>query len=736
MKNIFLILLTSLSIISCSNDANIQKADINIIPKPQSVELTGGEFILDSHTSFFADGEATDANSLLMEIIKFIPKDLKSDNTVKFVTDKSLAKEEYSIEISDNEILIKASTSQGFIWAVRSIQQMLPVDFKGINQNNSLSIPNLIIKDKPAFSWRGSMLDAARHFMPVDKVKEFISLLSYHKMNVFHWHLTEDQGWRIEIKKYPKLTEIGSWRKDGKGGKYGGYYTQEQIKEVVQYASERGITVVPEIEFPGHSVAALSAYPELSCTGGPFQVQTNWGVFEDIYCAGNDEVFTFAENVLTEVMELFPSKYIHIGGDEAPKARWEKCEKCQARMKAEGLNNEHDLQSYFISRLEKFLNSHNRKLIGWDEIQEGGLAPEATMQVWRDVAYGKKAIEENHDIISSPTSHCYLDYTQKQISVEKIYSFNPIPDGITGEATKHVLGGEGNLWTERIPPSRLYYMAFPRLTALSEALWTNKESKDYKDFYKRLQKQYLTYDKWNVNYGPEGDVMDIETSVTENGGFKVKVTSKAEGVNFKYSFSEEPNKLIDYTAPIEFKKSTTVTIQAFRKGKKYGESKDYIFNDHIGRKAKLKLISTPDKKYSGNVNSAIDGLLGSDNFRDGKWQGIYGKDYDAVLTFDQNVEISKVTLRAYSGVSSWIFLPRNVEVYISKDGNKFTKAGTYTNTEDYQGAVTGPRNMTVSFDKTKVKAIKVKAKKYGIIPEWHGGKGSESYMFVDEIILE
>ena len=736
MKNIIIILLTSFFIMSCSNKADIQKADINIIPKPQNITIGNGNFIINNNTSIISSDLSVSAEKLLREVLVFeVKNENKTDNAITFKSDKSLSKEAYTIEISEKGIFIISGSKQGFVWAIRSLQQMLPVDYRGINDNYSLSIPYLKIDDSPAFGWRGSLLDVGRHFMPVEKVKEYINLLSYNKMNVFHWHLTEDQGWRIEIKKYPKLTELGAWRKDGKGGKYGGFYTQEEIKDVVKYAEGRGVTIVPEIEFPGHSLGALTAYPELSCTDGLFEVQTNWGVFDDILCAGNDEVFVFAENVLAEVLDLFPSKYIHIGGDEAPKLRWENCDKCQARIKEEGLKNEHDLQSYFISRLEKFLVSHNRKLIGWDEIMEGGLAPEATMQVWRDVEYGKKAIEEGHDIISSPTSHCYLDYSQKQIDVEKIYSFNPIPEGVSGEAVKHVLGGEGNLWTERIPPSRLNYMAFPRITALSEALWTKTENKDYGDFYKRLQKQYLTLDKMGINYGPEGDIMDIESGVTENNGFKVTINPKAKGVSFKYSFSDKPNILLDYTKPIEFKKTTTINIQAYRNSIKYGEKQSLSFIDHKARGAKLELENQPSEAYSGNPNTIIDGLLGSINFRDGKWQGFNGDNLVATLSFEQTLEIEEVIVNFQSNVSSWIFSPKSVSVFVSEDGKNFVKIASIKNTEAYQGTKDELKSFEIKFDKTKTKVLKVIAENYGIIPNWHSGRGQKAYMFIDELIV-
>jgi hexosaminidase len=345
--------------------------------------------------------------------------------------------------------------------------------------------------------------------MSKEFIKRYIDLLAYHKMNVFHWHLTEDQGWRIEIKKYPKLTQIGAWRGPD-DERYGGLYTQDDVREIVAYARSHYVTIVPEIELPGHCTAALAAYPELSCTGGPFEVSRRWGIHKEIYCAGNDETFAFLEGVLSEVIELFPSEYVHIGGDEVPKDRWKGCPKCQARIKAEGLAGEDELQSYFIRRIEKYLNSRGRRLIGWDEILEGGLAPHATVQSWRGMDGAIAAARAGHDVIVSPTSHCYLNFPQEPdpsapewmglIALEQIYSFEPTPPELTAEQARHVLGGEGNVWTEYAPQERVDYQAFPRLCALAEVLWSPKGQRDWDDFQERMTVHYRRLDALGVQY--------------------------------------------------------------------------------------------------------------------------------------------------------------------------------------------------------------------------------------------
>ncbi|MCG3128028.1 MAG: Beta-hexosaminidase [Phycisphaerae bacterium] len=438
------------------------------------------------------------------------------------------ASERYELSIGPEGIVISsddpAGTSRGGQTLVQIVMQHLPdrstphVPDKGAERPTAIELPSVVVRDQPRYRWRGMLLDCGRHFVPKELIKRYIDLLALHRMNVLHWHLTEDQGWRIEIKAYPRLTEIGAWRRATRDseqprdsqGRYGGFYTQDDVREVVAYAAERFITVVPEIEMPGHSQAALAAYPQFSCTGGPFEVQTAWGVEDDVYCAGNDETFQFLEAVLSEVIELFPSRYIHVGGDECPKQRWKQCDKCQARMKAEGLKDEHELQSYFIRRIERVLERRGRRLIGWDEILEGGLAPNATVQSWRGMDGAIAAARSGHDVISSPTSHCYLDYAQGKgageptnmgfLPLERCYEFEPTPADLTPEQARHVLGLEGNMWTEHAPPDRLDWQLFPRLCALAEVSWAPKEVRDWAGFQQRLTVHLKRLERLGVRY--------------------------------------------------------------------------------------------------------------------------------------------------------------------------------------------------------------------------------------------
>lgn len=490
---------------------------ISIIPRPMKMFVAEGAFVLKPDTVILAGAGVNLEASYLAEILapatgfKLQVKDLSGlstpPNSIVLKLDTSLQRlgaEGYTLHIDKERINISALKPAGIFYACQTLRQLLPEKIFSKTKVTDVewAIPCVTIEDKPRFGWRGQLLDCCRHFFSVDTIKRTIDLLALHKMNRLHWHLTEDQGWRLEIKRYPALTEIGAWRINKDGKRYGGFYTQEEVREIVAYAAARHITVVPEIEMPGHSVAALASYPELGCTGGPYTVANEWGVFEDVYCAGNETVFTFIENVLDEVMMLFPSQYIHIGGDECPKERWKKCPRCQARIKAENLKDEHELQSYFIKRIDAYLTSKGRQLIGWDEILEGGLAPNAIVQSWRGVKGGIAAASQGHDVIMSPTSHCYLDYSYAGIPLEKAYSFEPVPEELTPEQTRHILGLEGNLWSERVPnQDRLDFQVYPRLCALAEVAWSPKELRDWGNFSKRMEVHFRRLDILGVKYG-------------------------------------------------------------------------------------------------------------------------------------------------------------------------------------------------------------------------------------------
>ncbi|MEP5338168.1 MAG: beta-N-acetylhexosaminidase [Algibacter sp.] len=531
MKYLLLSLTLCMLLGSCSNEyatvVNSEK-DYKIIPKPTNTKIITGRFLVDANTKIIGvlelENEGKYLSKLLSDLIDghviFQNKGNEERNIV-IKLDTNIANDEgYKLSVNYNQIVISGKTTTGVFYGIQTLSQLVQFD-------KELTVPATEIEDSPRYVYRGMHLDVARHFFPTEFIKKYIDILAMHKMNTFHWHLTEDQGWRIEIKKYPKLTSIASFRKEtiiGHGntwnkkevkydGKpYGGFYTQEDIKDIVAYATQRHITVIPEIELPGHSLAAITAYPELGNTGEQYEVGTRWGVFPEIY-APSEQTFKFLEDVLTEVIELFPSKLIHIGGDEAPKLQWENSKLAQEIIKREGLKDEHELQSYFIRRIEKFLNSKGRYIIGWDEILEGGLAPNATVMSWRGTKGGIEAAKQKHNVVMTPGHSCYFDHYQTEdkqneplaiggkTTVEDVYAYEPTPKELSEEEKKYVLGAQGNVWTEYMKTSEhVEYMILPRLTALSEVTWSKKEDRDWNDFKTRLQHITKMYDANNFNY--------------------------------------------------------------------------------------------------------------------------------------------------------------------------------------------------------------------------------------------
>jgi hexosaminidase len=540
MKRLILFVMAVMFLFTgCKTDsASVKENVYAVVPAPVSIKEMSGSFVFSKKSKIILSS-LTNENKLAADFLASLVKNptgfdipvaegtKAASGSVFMSIDTAVAnKEGYVLTVNSQKIIIKAQTAVGLFYAVQTIRQLLPpeVERDSVVNNLTLKVPSCEITDEPRFAYRGMHLDVGRHLFPVEYIKRYIDMIALHKMNTFHWHLTEDQGWRIEIKKYPKLTEVGAFRKEtivGHAGKkpavydgkpYGGFYTQEDIRDIVAYAKSKFITVIPEIEMPGHSLAALAAYPELSCTGGPFEVGTKWGVFDNVYCAGKEETFKFLEDVLTEVIALFPSQYIHIGGDECPKTKWAKCPLCQQRIRQEGLKDEKELQSYFIRRIEKFLISKGKRLIGWDEILEGGLAPEATVMSWRGTAGGIEAAKQGHDVIMSPNKYVYLDYYQCEpegqplaiggyLPLELVYSFNPQFSELNANEQKHILGLQGNVWSEYLStPQYMEYMTYPRMFAISEIGWTPASKKDFEDFLARFEVQRKRYDKLGINY--------------------------------------------------------------------------------------------------------------------------------------------------------------------------------------------------------------------------------------------
>lgn len=631
IKKLIALFILSLSLINCK-EKSVQIIQPQIIPLPNSVDVMDSFFVIDESTGITYDDNLKVSALFLKDFIKSGSLiNLKEGNEIQFKLDNNLKPEAYALKVSKDGITIKASTDQGAFYAVQSLRQLMPVGLENDTfLENEIAVQALIAKDEPQFSYRGMHLDVARHMFSVDFIKKYIDALSMLKMNTFHWHLTDDQGWRIEIKKYPKLQEVSAYRDETlvghysdqphqfDGKRYGGYYTQEEVKDVVQYAKARFVTVIPEIEMPGHAQAAIAAYPELGCTSTgsatnePVEVAKKWGVFEEIYCP-TQKTFTFLEDVLDEVLELFPSKYIHVGGDEAPKTRWKNCVHCQDLIKKEGLKDEHHLQSYFITKMEKYLNSKGRQIIGWDEILEGGLAPNATVMSWRGTSGAVEAAKSGHNVIMTPTSHCYFDYYQSEneyeplaiggfLPLEKVYGFNPIPEELTTEESKYVLGAQGNIWTEYIPTEKhLEYMVFPRMLALSEVVWSQPEHKNYKDFVSRLENFHLRLDALDINYA--NHLYEIEGDlIFEDGKSYYELKTLTEGKSIRYTLdgSEPTINSKVYESKIPITESSTIKAAVFNDEKQLGKTFVENINYHKAVGAKITIDKQPHKAYSGS----------------------------------------------------------------------------------------------------------------------------------------
>ncbi|WOD42688.1 beta-N-acetylhexosaminidase [Hwangdonia lutea] len=552
---ISIIALICLLSFSCSNkykDVANTEADYQVIPKPQTLNMQTGKFLVDANTKIVGTEALKNEGEFLAGLLSAatgatVGFSTEGQGNITLKLDDTIENEEgYTLNVTFDNIEIAGKNTKGVFYGIQTLRQLMPAGIELADGSiKELTIPAVSISDNPRYQYRGMHLDVARHFYPVDFIKKYIDLIAMHKMNTFHWHLTEDQGWRIEIKKYPKLTEIGAWRNgtivghhpgtDNDQKKYGGFYTQEDVKDIVAYATKKHVTVIPEIELPGHSSAAIAAYPYLSCfpdeptvvtndmgsekgkeiqaSGTPKIVQETWGVFPDVYCAGKEETFAFLQDVLDEVIPLFPSTYIHIGGDECPKANWERCPSCQKRIKKEGLKDEHELQSYFITRIEKYLNSKGKKIIGWDEILEGGLAPNATVMSWRGTQGGIEAAKQKHDVIMTPGHSCYFDHYQTEdkaneplaiggkTTVADVYAYEPTPKELSTDEHQYILGAQGNVWTEYMKTTDyVEYMILPRMSALSEVVWSSKEHRDWDDFSARLKTFKERYDALGLNY--------------------------------------------------------------------------------------------------------------------------------------------------------------------------------------------------------------------------------------------
>lgn len=763
--------------LACASCTAEKEANYQVIPLPQEVSLTQenpfklNENVLIAYpeNNALLQRNAEFLSEYIQQATNYAPKTKaiaageQVKNAIVLGLDPSIAnKEGYVLTTTPESININGQTENGVFYGIQTLRKSIPAEAK----EATILIPAGEIKDEPRFSYRGMHLDVGRHFFPKEFMKKYIDLLALHNMNTFHWHLTDDQGWRIEIKKYPKLTEIGSQRSRTVIGRntqeydntpYGGFFTQEEAKEIVKYAQERYITVIPEVDLPGHMLAALAAYPEMGCTGGPYEVCPRWGIFEDVLCIGNDQTMQFLEDVMNEIIEIFPSKYVHIGGDEAPRTRWEKCPKCQARIKTEGLKADKNhtaedrLQSYCMTRIEEFLNSKGRQIIGWDEILEGDVAPNATVMSWRGMEGGIKAAQLGHDVIMTPTSFCYFDYYQTAdtkdeplgiggyVPIEKVYSLEPVPAVLTEEQSKHILGAQANLWTEYIHSSEhVEYMVLPRMAALAEVQWTQPEKKDFKDFTKRLARLMKFYQRDGFNYAKH--VFDLKVDFTPDVTKKAVVVtlSTIDDAPIYYTLdgTEPTTASLKYTEPVSITETADFQAVVIRpEGKSKVVNKKISFNK--ATYCPIELTFQPSEKYKfGGAITLVDGMKGNDSYATGAWLGFVGGNVEAIIDLGQESEIKQVATNAIVDMSAWIMGSTGLVVSISDDNKEFREVAAKDIPAETNIDKKGVENYEITFDPVKARYVKVVIKRSPALPKGHAGEGKAAYMFIDEIEVD
>lgn len=759
---------------------SLAQPNVSIIPQPNQLIAGKGSFLLNKEVIIVSGdgnllGQAILLNKMLEELAGFkLQMEIGSAtvNPAIVLEKKEMPGKKpgsYEMSIQKKQVKITGCDDAGIFYGLNNIIQLLPGSAK---KENGFSLPLMEIKDEPRFTYRGMMLDVARHYRSIEYIKKLLDQLAMLKLNVFHWHLTEDQGWRIEIKKYPRLTQVGAWRNGTIIGNYpgtgndnevhGGFYTQEQVKEIVQYASERHITVVPEIEMPGHSGAAIAAYPYLSCFPNEEtiipkhpsekskafkgkKVQESWGVYEDVFVP-SEQTFKFLEDVINEIIPLFPGKYIHIGGDECPKEAWKRSAFCQELIREKGLKDEHGLQSYFIGRMEKYINSKGKQIIGWDEILEGGLAPNATVMSWRGEEGGIEAAKQRHDVVMTPTNYAYLDYSQSKnedsiviggyLPLEKVYSYNPMPEALQGtEYEQYVMGAQANVWTEYIKhDSKLEYMIFPRLAAMSEAIWTRPDKKNLAFFESKLPAYFSMLDKLGIQYSHAfyGLKPDIKPNKNNDGVVWSLSTKMPDAAIYFIEPGKDNNR--KYYKPLNITTSGTY-IASIYKGDNLQEEIEQTFTLHkaIGRPITLKNPSA--QKYPGNGGSfgMLNGVISDNGLQSAEWFGWEGGDMEAVIDLGNAMQISTVGVAVFESKGSWIYRPSHFEVYVSNDNKNFTLAGK--GKTDELTADELPRKLTCDFSGSNATAryVKVLLKNYGMIPSGLPGAGHKAWLFVDEI---
>lgn len=767
-----LCILFSTCFYACSEKRTLN-SDYEIIPKPLDVNCKGDASFL------LKDGVAViypENNRKMQDNAEFLVDYVERQTGVKLTSHAGMPvdgaicltldlsddnAEAYKLIVNDKRVCISGASEAGVFYGIQTLRKSLPVA-----QDINVNLSAVEIYDKPRFAYRGAMLDVARHFYTVDEVKTFIDMLALHNINRFHWHLTDDQGWRIEIKKYPKLMSVASERKETVVGRwysgiydgkpYGGYYTQDELRDVIDYAAKRHITIIPEVDLPGHMQAALTAYPELGCTGGPYEVRTIWGVSQDVLCVGNDFTLQFVKDVLSEVADIFPSEYIHIGGDECPKVRWEKCPKCQERIKSLGLKSdakhtkEQRLQSYMIQEAAKYLKEKGKRIIGWTEILEGGLVPDATLMSWIGESGGIEAAHQHYDVIMTPNTYLYFDYYQSKkvedeplaiggyLPIEKTYNYEPMPKELTEEEQQYIKGVQANLWTEYIPVfSQVQYMVLPRLGAAAEVQWTDPSKKDYKDFLRRVPHLVAVYDCYGWNYATH--VYDVNVDMkadTVNHVLNVQLSTMADDPIYYTLDGQDPTeKSLKYTKPFTIDQSVVLKTMAVHPDRTSKISVDTIrFN-----KATLKpvvLLQPNESRFSPDGPVVlVDGRNGNHSFDTGAWLAVAGNDLEAVINMQAETILSSASVHVYVRKDAWLFDARGFSVSVSSDNKNYKEVASQEYKQMQESDSDGIIEHELSFDPCKATYVKIKVISEKSMPDWHWDAGKAPFLLVDEIIL-
>ena len=796
MRKTIITALLTLVLGSASLASQAQDVDFNnVLPRPNSVQAASDKtFVINAETRIcYGKGKAAKRSALfLQQYIKertgltlAVTKRMPAANAISLATAPAsgMDPEGYKLTVDDASISICGGSDAGLFYGVQTLRKALPHSLINpqsprLKTERTIHVPYGTVTDAPRFSYRGAHLDVSRHFVTTDSIRRFIDMLALHNINRLHWHLTDDQGWRIEIKKYPRLTTVGSRRAETVIGRnsgrydgqpYGGFYTQKECRDIVKYAAERNITIVPEIDMPGHMLGALAAYPELGCNGGPYEVWRQWGISDDVLCAGNDRTLRFIDDVLDEIVRVFPSQYIHVGGDECPKTVWKTCPKCQARIKAEGLeardghSAEERLQSYVIRHAEAHLAKLGRRMIGWDETLEGGLADGATVMSWRGEAGGIEAARQHHDVVMTPNTYLYFDYYQSlntdteplaiggYLPLQRVYGYEPVNDAMLAEGLdKYIVGVQANCWTEYMPTYRqIEYMELPRLAALAEIQWTARGTKDYEAFLRRALHLMNLYDEQGYNYAKH--IYDVRTTHNvDTSAHRVTASlTSALPTEIRYTLDgSEPDRTSPlYDEPIVIDSDCTLRACTYRPverransvATRYERSNIDATDFHVTKATACPttLLTTPDAKYAceGGL-TLVDGVHGTRaTFASGQWVGFNGEDLDIIIDLGTAQPVSEVSINTYVGKVDWIFNCRGMSVETSTDGSAYTAAAADTYPADAQDTPDGIRTHTVSFAPTEARYVRVKALCEKSIPQWHSGRGLGGFLFVDEVAV-